>query len=152
MDKSRQRDTRNVLNQSFIIKSKRIWWREVIVGTFTLLVWLYCLTVVYFFVDAIFSLNHEYPVLFKIVFKMTSTEIRDFFKLGGIIFVSIYLMLSLWSYYNLKKYGSLTRRKNPGLTTKEDLMNLNMIDEINFEKLQNEKVIVFETNPIRYSR
>jgi hypothetical protein len=83
---------------------------------------------------------------------MTSTEIRDFFKLGGIIFVSIYLMLSLWSYYNLKKYGSLTRRKNPGLTTKEDLMNLNMIDEINFEKLQNEKVIVFETNPIRYSR
>lgn len=152
MDKSRPRDTRNVLNQSFIIKSKRIWWREVIVGICTLLVWLYCLTVVHFFVDAIFSLNHEYPVLFKIVFKMTNAEIRGFLKFGGIVFVSIYLMLTLWSYYNLKRYGSLTRRKDPGLTTKEDLMNLNMIDEINFEKLQNEKVIVFETNPIRYSR
>ena len=27
-------------------------------------------------------------------------------------------------------------------------MNLNMIDEITYEELQNEKVIIFETNPI----
>ena len=62
-------NSQNHLNQSFIIRSKRIWWRELVVGLFTLLVWLYCLTVIYFFIDAIFSLHHEYPLLFRIVLK-----------------------------------------------------------------------------------
>lgn len=145
MDKPGQRNTPNPL----IIKSKRIWWRELIVGFFTLIVWFYCFTVIYFFIDALFSLNHEYPKLFKIVFKMTNIDIRDFFKIGGMLFILIYLFLSVWSYYNRKKYGGLTRRKCPSLTTKEDLMSLNIIDENVFEKLQNEKVIVLETNPIR---
>ncbi|NLJ99093.1 MAG: hypothetical protein GX320_07515 [Tissierellia bacterium] len=149
MVKSRQRNTQSQLNQLFIIKSKRVWWREIIVGIFTLLVWLYCLTVIYFFIDATFSLNHEYPQLFKIVFKMTNMDIRNFLKIGGILFVLIYLLLSIWSYYNRKRYGNLTRRKYPGLTTKEDLMELNMIDEIIYEELQNKKVIVFKTNPIQ---
>jgi poly-beta-1,6-N-acetyl-D-glucosamine biosynthesis protein PgaD len=148
MDKSRQRNSQNHLNQSFIIRSKRIWWRELVVGLFTLLVWLYCLTVIYFFIDAIFSLHHEYPLLFRIVFKMTDMDIKDYLKLGGILFIMIYLVLSGWSYYNRKRYGNLTRRKYPSPTTKEDLMNLNMIDEITYEELQNEKVIIFETNPI----
>ena len=147
MEQSRQRDSHQ-LNQYFIIKSKRIWWREIIVGLFTLLVWIYCLSVVYFFVDTIFSLNHEYPSLFRIIFKMNSIDIKNFLKLGGVLFIIIYLMLSSWSYYNRRRYGSLTRRKYPGSTTKQDLMNLNMIDEITYEKLQNEKVIIFETNPI----
>ena len=148
MGKSRQRNTQNQLNKSFIVNSKRIWWREAIVGIFTLLVWLYCLTVIYFFIDAVFSLNHKYPLLFKIVFKMTNMDIRNFFKIVGILFILIYLLLSSWSYYNRKRYGNLTRRKYPSLTTKEDLMNLNMIDEITYEKLQNEKIIVFEKSPI----
>lgn len=149
MDKSRQRNTQIQLNQSYIIKSKRIWWREAIVGILTLLVWFYCLTVIYFFIDAMFSLNHGYPQLFKIVFKMTNIEIRDFFEFVGILFILICLLLSVWSHYNRKRYGGLTRRKYPSLTTKEDLMNLNMIDEITYEELQNKKVIVFEENPIR---
>lgn len=149
MDKSRQRETKRELNQSFIIKSKRSWWREVIVGIFSFIVWFYCLTVIYFFIDAIFLLNNEYPRLFKVVFKMTNIDIRNIFKIGGILFVLIYLLLSIWIYYNKKKYGDLTRRKDPGMTKKEDLMGLNMIDEGTFEKLQNEKVIILETNPIR---
>ena len=90
MGKSRQRNTQKQLNKSFIVKSKRIWWREAIVSIFTVLVWLYCLTVIYFFIDAILSLNHKYPLLFKIVFKMTNMDIRNFFKIGGILFVLIY--------------------------------------------------------------
>jgi len=149
MDKSRQRATERELNQSFIIKSKKSWWREIIVGIFSFIVWFYCLTVVYFFIDAIFSLNNEYPRLFKVVFKMVNIDIRNFFKIGGILFVLIYLFLSIWIYYNKKKFGNLTRRKYPGITSKEDLMGLNAIDECTFEKLQNEKVIILETNPIK---
>jgi biofilm PGA synthesis protein PgaD len=149
MDKSRQRATERELNQSFIIKSKKSWWREIIVGIFSFIVWFYCLTVVYFFIDAIFSLNNEYPRLFKIVFKMNNIDIRNFFKIGGILFILIYLLLSIWIHYNKRKFGNLTRRKDPGITSKEDLMGLNAIDECTFKKLQNEKVIILETNPIR---
>ena len=149
MDKSRQRAAERELNQSFIIKSKKSWWREIIVGIFSFIVWFYCLTVVYFFIDAIFSLNNEYPRLFKIVFKMNNIDIRNFFKIGGILFILIYLLLSIWIHYNKRKFGNLTRRKDPGITSKEDLMGLNAIDECTFKKLQNEKVIILETNPIR---
>ncbi|MGI6712460.1 MAG: hypothetical protein ACOX4L_07020 [Bacillota bacterium] len=80
---------------------------------------------------------------------MTNDDIRKFFSFGGILFILFYLLLWLWVYYNRKKYGNLTRRKYPKPTTKEDLMGLNMIDESVYERLQNEKVIIFETNPVK---
>lgn len=149
MDKSRQRAKKRQLNSSFIIKSKKSLWREGMVALFTLIVWFYCLTVVFFFIDALFSLNYEYPRLFKIIFKMNNDDIRVFFKIGGILFALIYILLSIWIYYNKKKYGQLTRRKEPGLTTKEDMLKLDVIDESTYEELQCSKVIILETNPIR---
>ncbi|MBV1820187.1 hypothetical protein L0P54_07575 [Anaerosalibacter bizertensis] len=149
MDKSRQRTKDFKLNQSFIIKSKKSWWREGIVILFTSIVWVYCITVIYFFIDAIFSINNEYPRLFKVSFKMTNFDIQGFFKIAVVLLVTIYIMLLVWIFYNKKRFGSLTRRKYPGITTKEDLMDLDMIDEDIYEILQEEKVVVFETNPIR---
>lgn len=149
MDKSRQRTKKRQLNSSFIIKSKKSWWRECIVALFTLIVWFYCMTVVFFFIDALFSLNYEYPRLFKIIFKMNNDDIQGFFKIGGILFVLIYISLSIWIYYNKKKYGQLKRRKDPGLTTKEDMLKLDVIGENTYEELQCSKVITLETNPIR---
>ena len=149
MDKSRQRTKDFKLNQSFIIKSKKSWWREGIVILFTSIVWVYCITVIYFFIDAIFSINNEYPRLFKVSFKMTNSDIQGFFKIAVVLLVTIYIMLLVWIFYNKKRFGSLTRRKYPGITTKEDLMDLDMIDEDIYEILQEEKVVVFETNPIR---
>lgn len=149
MDKPGQGTTQEQLNQSFIIKSKKSWWRECIVGLFTLMVWVYCATVVYFFIDAIFSLNHKYPRLFRISFNMTKNDIQSFFKIGGFMLVLIYLLLWIWIFYNRKRFGKLTRRKYPRPTTKEDLMRLGMIDESVYERLQCERVIVFKTNPIR---
>lgn len=148
MFKSKQRNEQIQLNKSFIIKSDRSWLREVVVGLFTLLVWVYCLTVVYFFVDALFSLNHEFPALFKTIFKMTNNDIWGIIKIGVVLLISFYILLIVWGNYNKKKYGSLRRRKYPAPTTEEDLMNLNIIDEISYEELQNERVIVFEKNPI----
>lgn len=149
MGKSRQRTKDFKLNQSFIIKSKKSWWREGIVILFTSIVWVYCITVIYFFIDAIFSINNEYPRLFKVSFKMTNSDIQGFFKIAVVLLVTIYIMLLVWIFYNKKRFGSLTRRKYPGITTKEDLMDLDMIDEDIYEILQEEKVVVFETNPIR---
>ena len=149
MDKSRQRTKDLKLNESFIIKSKKSWWREGIVILFTSIVWVYCITVIYFFIDAIFSINNEYPRLFKVSFKMTNSDIQGFFKIAVVLLVTIYIMLLVWIFYNKKRFGSLTRRKYPGATTKEDVMDLDMIDEDIYEKLQEEKVVVFETNPIR---
>lgn len=149
MDKSRQRTKNYKLNESFIIKSKKSWGREGIVILFTLIVWVYCITVIYFFIDAIFSINNEYPRLFKVSFKMTNSDIQVFFKIAVALLVIIYMMLSVWIFYNKKRFGSLTRRKYPGVTTKEDLMNLDMIDEDIYEILQREKVIVLEMNPIK---
>lgn len=149
MDKSRQRTKDFKLNQSFIIKSKKSWWREGIVILFTSIVWVYCITVIYFFIDVIFSINNEYPRLFKVSFKMTNSDIQGFFKIAVVLLVTIYIMLLVWIFYNKKRFGSLTRRKYPGITTKEDLMDLDMIDEDIYEILQEEKVVVFETNPIR---
>lgn len=149
MGKSRQRTKDFKLNQSFIIKSKKSWWREGIVILFTSIVWVYCITVIYFFIDAIFSINNEYPRLFKVSFKMTNSDIQGFFKIAVVLLVIIYIMLLVWIFYNKKRFGSLTRRKYPGITTKEDLMDLDMIDEDIYEILQEEKVVVFETNPIR---
>lgn len=149
MDKSRQRTKDLKLNESFIIKSKKSWWREGIVILFTSIVWVYCITVIYFFIDAIFSINNEYPRLFKVSFKMTNSDIQGFFKIAVVLLVIIYIMLLVWIFYNKKRFGSLTRRKYPGITTKEDLMDLDMIDEDIYEILQEEKVVVFETNPIR---
>lgn len=149
MGKFRQRTKDFKLNQSFIIKSKKSWWREGIVILFTSIVWVYCITVIYFFIDAIFSINNEYPRLFKVSFKMTNSDIQGFFKIAVVLLVTIYIMLLVWIFYNKKRFGSLTRRKYPGITTKEDLMDLDMIDEDIYEILQEEKVVVFETNPIR---
>jgi len=106
-------------------------------------------TVVYFYLDALLSLNHYYPRLFKIVFKMTNFDIKNFLKMIGFLFALIFFSLLIWRYYNRKKYGGLTRRQYPGLTTKEELLKLNMIDEKTYEELQNSKVIVFEKNPIK---
>lgn len=151
MDKSRQRKYQKQINKSFIIHSKRVWWNELIVGLFTLLVWIYCLTVIALFVDAIFSLNNEYLFLFKIIFKMNNSDIKEFLFIGAIIFSIIYTSLIVWSVYNRRKYGKLKRRKYPTDTTREDMLNLNIIDEDIYELLQNNKVIVFEKNPIRIS-
>lgn len=136
-------------SDTFIVRSEKVWWRELVVIVFTVLVWVYCLTVVCFFVDAVSGSNHEYARLFKIAFKMNNVEIISFIEIGVGLFAAIYSLLWIWMQYNRRRYGGLTRRKYPALTTQEDLMRLHMIDENVYAELQQAKVVVIETNPIR---
>ncbi len=149
MDKSRQRKPQKKLNVSFIKHSKLVWYNELIVWTLTVLVWIYCLTVLYYFVDSIFNINHEYATLFRTFFNMNINEVRDFIILAVVIFLGIFSITFMWSYYNKIRYRNKYRRTYPKMTTKEDLLELNILDEKDYEQLQNEKVIVFEKNPIK---
>jgi len=57
-------------------KIKKIWWREIIVAMITLLLWVYCGAVVFFYLDALLALNHDFPQLFRTVFKMTNVDVK----------------------------------------------------------------------------
>ena len=149
MVKSRQRKQIEEANKKFIVKSKRIWWSEGIVIFFTTLVWIYCLMVIFFFMEPFLPFKTKYSSAFRTAFQLTRLDIRGFLIAGAGIFVMIYVGLYLWSVYNKKRFGSLTRRKYPPMTTKEDLLALDMIDEEIYQQLQNSKSIVLETNPVR---
>ncbi len=148
MDKSGQRLSQREINKKFIINSNRKWWRELILIFSSLMVWIYCLSVVYFFIDALLGLNHSYPRLLRIVLKINSEDVRIFTLLVILLFIIICILLNLWSFYNKQHYGNLKRRKYPPTATKEDMINLNMIDESVYEELQNMKEICFHKNPI----
>ena len=80
---------------------------------------------------------------------MTNSEIRLFIFFVFLIWLLFYIGLLGWKFYNQKRFGSLTRRKYPELTTKEDLLNLQLMSEDDYSKLQNSKIIIFDRNPIR---
>lgn len=150
MDKSRQRSKeKRVKKHPFLVKSKKAWWREGLIVLFTIAVWFYCETVVFFFIDALFFLDLNYTRFFREYFKVTNHDIQYLYWIGGAVFILFYVLLRAWSVYNRKKYGGLRRRKYPKPTTKDELMKLNMLDENIYKKLQHEKVIVLEVNPIR---
>jgi len=105
--------------------------------------------VVFFYIDGLLSLNHEFLRLFRTVFKITNVDVKNFIKLIWCLFSLTFFTLFIWSYYNRRRYGGLTQHHYPSETTKEDLLKLNMIDEETYDKLQNCKVIIFKKNPIK---
>lgn len=149
MDQSGQGLSPRDRSRQFIIKTKINPLRELVVLLFTLSVWSYCLSVIYFFLDALLGLNHAYPRLLRIIFKMESQEVRRLTLMGLLGFILIYLFLYGWSYYNKKRYGNLQRRRYPLPASREDLLALGRIDEQIYDVLQDAKFIRFSHNPVR---
>ncbi|MFT8322534.1 MAG: poly-beta-1,6-N-acetyl-D-glucosamine biosynthesis protein PgaD [Bacillus sp. (in: firmicutes)] len=79
---------------------------------------------IYFFVFLYILLNNIHvgfvPISFRSIGIYNSMSIIEITLL---FFVSSIFLLLSWSIYNKKKFGSLTRRKFPFETTKEDLSN-----------------------------
>jgi poly-beta-1,6-N-acetyl-D-glucosamine synthesis protein len=144
MDKPGQRNTK----REVIIQSKKNWFREMIITITSLAVWLYCLVVIIFFISAIFNYNNRSISLIKSSFKITNSDIRMFIFFAFLIWIFFYIGLFSWKFYNQKRFGSLNRRTYPEPTTKDDLLNLQLMSEENYIILQNSKRIVFEKNPI----
>jgi hypothetical protein len=149
MEQSRSRVSQIERNKRFIVKSKRHILRDMVVIFFSSLVWVYTLVVVYFFVDAVFSLNHPIPTIIKTWFKMTNRDVVMFLLAVVIGFVIIYLLLWSWSQYNRLKYGKLRRRRYPQPSESVDFIKLGMIDFEIYQQLQNAKEITLEKNPMK---
>jgi len=149
MEQSRSRISQVERNKQFIVKSKRHLARELSVLFFSLLVWVYVIIVFYFFVDALFDLDHEIPMYFKTLFRTSSEDVRGFLVMVLLGFGIIYLLLLIWSKYNKLKYGSLSRRIYPEYSGAIDFINLGMIDYELYNQLQNAKDITLEKNPMK---
>lgn len=80
---------------------------------------------------------------------MTNHDIRFFILIVFLLWIVFYFSLLSWKFYNLRRFGALNRRKYPKFTTKDDLLNLKLMSEEDYIKVQNSKVIIFEKNPIR---
>lgn len=148
MVKSRQRESKN----GIIIHTKINWTREIVVTAFSMIVWFYCIVVVLFFISALFNYNNPYINLIKTSFKMTNHNILTFMLLILLIWLSFYIGLSIWRIYNLKRFGFLNRRTQPTHTTKEELLNLGLMNEKDYQLLHQSRVVVFEKNPIKELR
>jgi len=152
MDESGSRSKEIYLNESFIIESKKVWWREALVLTFTILVWIYCILVIYYFMGALLGFNNYLPKLLERLYFMDNQNIQLFFLAVFLLFLGIELSLFLWGYYNKKKFGQLTRREQPPMASKSDLLGLGYIDEDMYETLQQAQNIILQTNPIRLKK
>lgn len=149
MEQSGQRNAQIKRNNKFIIRSSRNWIRESSIFFFSALVWVYSLTVIYFFVDALFDLGHTLPKLMRSLFNMNSAEVVSFSIMILALFALIFILLWCWSLYNRRKFGRLDRRSYPASAKKEDMMTLDMIDEETYEILQESRAISFDKNPVK---
>lgn len=105
--------------------------------------------VIYFFVDSVFGLNHDLPNKIRDSFGVSSFEVRWLVGFIVFLFSGIYLLLVSWSLYNKKRFGGLSRRKYPSVTTKKELLGLNLVDDESFESLQEGMFLVFDKNPVK---
>lgn len=144
MDFTRQRQ-----ESEFIIKSKQGIIRRIFSILLAVLMWIYSTTVIIFFLSAMLNYNNGFERVLKLAMNVSNIDIRRFLILSILIFGITFLILFLWKRYNKYRYGSLNRRKYPEDATDEDMLGLNLVDKDTYNKLQNEKVVVFESNPIR---
>ena len=115
----------------------------------SIIVWIYVLMVIRMFLGAIFGINSDEMRILKAIVKINSNGIREFVLISVTFCISCCIMLWGWRTYNYKRYGKLNRRVNPPDTSKSDILELELVSEIILYKLQNNKVIVLESSPIK---
>lgn len=135
-------------SEKFLVKSNKSILKKIIEIIITGVLWLYMLIVVYFFVSACFDYNDDFIRNFKLYFKIQNSDIVDFLKIFLIIFILSLITLFTWKMYNKKRFGSLNRRKDPGLTSDEEMLKLNLIKLEDYKILKKEKIIIFDKNPV----
>lgn len=157
MEFTRSRKSKQSVNSTlpkkpnYIVKSKQPLFNRVLALLINILMWAYTLTVIYFFIGSLFNSDNWLTRQLKMNFRITNTAIRSFMFWTFVLFLCFFGGLLLWRHYNKRKFGSLKRRIYPGNTTQEDLMGLDLVDVSTYLLLQSEKVIIFETNPIKGS-
>ena len=136
-------------NAQYIIKTKKSIPREIVMIISSIIVWTYVLIVIGMFVGAIFDMNSDGMRVLKSIVKVNNDSIREFLLVSFVFFISSYIGLWGWRTYNYKRYGKLNRRSHPPDTTKSDILEMGLVNEIDLYKLQNNKVIILENSPIK---
>ncbi|WP_114569937.1 poly-beta-1,6-N-acetyl-D-glucosamine biosynthesis protein PgaD [Exiguobacterium flavidum] len=144
MDQSGSRETKQ-----FVIHSEQGVARRIIATFFTGVMWLYTAVVVWLFMSAVIGLNDPWISSVKTAFKVNNAELRNFLLLGTALFLFAFIVLYFWKLYNKKHFGSRKRRTYPAPVTMEELAELGLIPEETILRLQSERVIVFESNPVK---
>lgn len=137
------------LRNKFIVETKQHILIKLCSIFLTSIVSLYSIIIFLFFITAIFDFSIPFVSTLKIALNLSNNDIRNFLINSLFLFFINYILLLSWQIYNKKKFGHLNRRTPPKPTTKEDILSLNLVSEYNYDKLQNEDVIIFHSNPIK---
>ncbi|WP_214744315.1 poly-beta-1,6-N-acetyl-D-glucosamine biosynthesis protein PgaD [Exiguobacterium sp. s189] len=150
MEFSRSRnETEQLIGEDVLVKTKRSFIRSFIEILLTVVFWIYTLVVSWFFVSALLNQNDRYIATLKSALNVTNEDIRSLISFAVLILIGLATLLFVWRTYNKKRYGPLNRRKTPTPTTLEELNNLGLIEPSTIEMLQQDKVIIFEKNPVK---
>lgn len=141
--------TRQRKQSSFVIKSKKNLLLELITLILTVCMWIYSIIVIYLFISAIFNHNDNFISIIKTALKVNNSDIQEFLAISILFFVLSFIILSTWRIYNKKRFGKLNRRSKPEDSTDEDILRLKLINIEDYEKMKNNRIIVFENNPIK---
>ena len=136
-------------NSQYIIKTKKNITREMVIIIASTIAWTYVLMVIGMFVGAIFNTSSDEMRILKAIVKINNEGLREFMVISVIFFILCFAMLWIWRSYNYNRYGKLHRRTNPPNATNKYMLELELISEIILYKLQNNRVIVLENNPIK---
>ncbi|UTH13591.1 hypothetical protein [Macrococcus equipercicus] len=145
MVKSRQRKQRR---NDLIVRTKKNPVIETVLFILSILLWFYVLYAVTFFVAAFFNLPVDIVNIVKIILNLKNKDIISFSL--SLLYYTLFIFgaLYFWGLYNKLRYGRLNRRKYPGPTTEEELMQLDYISHDIYVQLQQAKTITFKQNPI----
>lgn len=132
-----------------LVKTKHSLIRKIIAIVLTVIFWLYTIVIVWFFLSAMLNINDQYIAIVKIAFNVTNSDIRQLIFLSFLLLILLTALLFVWRTYNKQRFGSLTRRKMPTHTTMKDWLALDLMEESDIQQLQENKVTVFHTNPVK---
>ena len=122
---------------------------ETIIYILSVLAWLYVILAVWMFVSGVIGVNNEEMRILKAILKIDNNGIRHFVLVATLAFIIFGLGLWVWRSYNYKRYAKLKRRTYPPDTTRSDILDLGLVSEIMIYKLQNNKVVILDKNPVR---
>lgn len=146
MDKSRSRISKD-LNHHHTTSLKHPL-REAIMILLSLALWLYVLVAFLILLTSILGISLLVPNWFQVYLVFDQADVLYwFFRLMGLA-LFIFVSLFLWSFYNLKRYGTYHRRVYPKLSDDLDIIKLNRLDASMMSALKSERHLIFSHNPV----
>lgn len=134
------------LREHFIYGNQK-GWKKVIEWILTIGAWLIILSYVGYLIYGSLAIKYGwYLPEFTIYNREMVLEIQKYFYILFIAILILCVLLIFWKNYNKKRFGNLHRRKFRPPVTNGELAKMFEVDMDMVEKMQNDRVIVLETN------